>query len=447
MRENWNLAQAARALRAGRLTASDLLEQCLARIDQWEEQVRAWVLVARDDSRRQAREADLAAVQGHWLGPLHGIPIGIKDLIDVEGWPTRAGSPLTTDRPAAADAPLVARLRAAGAILVGKTVTTEFASFDPPPTRNPWNLACTPGGSSSGSAAAVALGMCLAAIGSQTGGSITRPASYCGIAGCKPTFQLISDAGVVPLTYHLDHPGPMARRVEDLAILLQVLADPAAVNNLAPIQAPAYASLLNAGHRPRLGTFADFFHERSSPAVRQATATAIQRLAAAGATIHTLPLPAGFDEVHTMHRRIMAVEAAHLHRDLFAKRREQYGAQITTLLNEGLAIETSDYVAAIEHQSRFRHAVHDSLQEVEAILLPATCDTAPHDLSTTGDPVFNSPWSYAGVPAVSIPCSLAENGLPVAMQLIGPALGEAQTLAAAAWCEGVFDFSATPSLV
>jgi aspartyl-tRNA(Asn)/glutamyl-tRNA(Gln) amidotransferase subunit A len=159
-----------------------------------------------------------------------------------------------------------------------------------------------------------------------------------------------------------------------------------------------------------------------------------------------LPLPAGFDEVHTMHRRIMAVEAAHLHRDLFAKRREQYGAQITTLLNEGLAIETSDYVAAIEHQSRFRHAVHDSLQEVEAILLPATCDTAPRDLSTTGDPVFNSPWSYAGVPAVSIPCALADSGLPVAMQLIGPALGEAQTLAAAAWCEGVFDFSATPSL-
>ena len=190
------ITSAAAALRRGETTPGELVEQCLARIACYEPQVKAWVSVDAEGARKTAALLHSEFLQGHDRGPLHGIPIGIKDLIDIEGWPTQAGSPLRREHRAECDAPLVARLRAAGAIILGKTVTTEFACFDPSPTRNPWNLTRTPGGSSSGSAAAVALGMCYGAVGSQTGGSIIRPASFCGVAGCKPTHGAVSLAGV-----------------------------------------------------------------------------------------------------------------------------------------------------------------------------------------------------------------------------------------------------------
>jgi aspartyl-tRNA(Asn)/glutamyl-tRNA(Gln) amidotransferase subunit A len=181
-----SIAELSRRLRAGELTSSELTQRCLNVIDKLEPQIHAWVCVDRDRALASAKQLDAELAQGKSRGPLHGIPIGVKDIVDVAGLPTRAGSPLTSDKPVAKDAAIVTRLRDAGAVILGKTVTTEYASFDPPPTRNPWNLKHTPGGSSSGSAAAVAAGMCLATIGTQTGGSIIRPASYCGVYGFKP---------------------------------------------------------------------------------------------------------------------------------------------------------------------------------------------------------------------------------------------------------------------
>src|SRR5690242_18946301 len=216
---------AAADIRAGRLSPVDLLESCLGRIDRLEERVRAWVLVDRDGARAEARRLADELKRGQYRGPLHGIPIGIKDIFDVFDWPTAAGSRLWANSVARQDATVVRKLREAGAVFVGKTVTTQYASFDPPPTRNPWDLTRTPGGSSSGSAAAVATRMCLGALGSQTGGSITRPASYCGVAGCKPSYGYVSCHGVVPLAHSMDHPGPIARCVRDLAILLQTIFD------------------------------------------------------------------------------------------------------------------------------------------------------------------------------------------------------------------------------
>ncbi|MFO0929289.1 MAG: amidase [Gemmataceae bacterium] len=189
------LLEAAAALRSRRLSCVDLLNQCLERIDRFEVQVRAWVLVDRDGARQTAAERDRELDRGIDRGPLHGIPVGVKDIFDVFDWPTACGSRLWQHSYARHDAPAVARLRQAGAVLVGKTVTTAYASFDPPVTRNPWHLDRTPGGSSSGSAAAVATGMCLAALASQTGGSITRPASYCGVPACKPTYGLVDASG------------------------------------------------------------------------------------------------------------------------------------------------------------------------------------------------------------------------------------------------------------
>ncbi len=225
------IAGASAALARGELSCEELLERCLGRIDAWESQIHAWVSVDREGARRQARECDARLARHRSegsvesLSPLFGVPIGIKDIIDIAGQVTGAGSTARMDGPPAEhDAPVVRKLREAGAIILGKTLTTQFACFDPPPTRNPWNLERTPGGSSSGSAAAVAAGMCLGAIGSQTGGSIIRPASFCGVAGCKPTFGRVSCAGVVPVAPSLDTVGPIAGCVADLAIMLNAIA-------------------------------------------------------------------------------------------------------------------------------------------------------------------------------------------------------------------------------
>src|SRR5438067_2580937 len=249
------LHAAAEDIRTGRRTSVDLLEECLANIDRLENRVKAWVFVDRDGARAEAERLTRELKQGHYRGPLHGMPLGIKDIFDVFDWPTAAGSRLWKDSIARQDSTCVRRWRDAGAVFVGKTVTTQYASFDPPPTRNPWKLDHTPGGSSSGSAAAVACGMCLGAIASQTGGSITRPASYCGVAGCKPTYGRVSCHGVVPLAPSMDHPGPIALCVRDLALLLQVLAgadplDPSCSQR--PV--PDYAAVLQGTPPPpRLG--------------------------------------------------------------------------------------------------------------------------------------------------------------------------------------------------
>ena len=217
----------ARRLRAGELTCQDVLRECLDRIDQMEPAVRAWVLVDREGAEAQAKHLDEELAAGKGRGPLHGIPIGVKDIIDVKGLPTGNGLAgqrwVRPSEPAAEDAFIVARLREAGAIILGKTVSTPFAWIDPPVTRNPWNFDRTPGGSSSGSAAAVACGMCLGALGTQTGGSITRPAAFCGVAGMKPTYGQISTEGITPLAPSLDHPGPIARSVADLRLMYLVM--------------------------------------------------------------------------------------------------------------------------------------------------------------------------------------------------------------------------------
>ncbi|HEV3002851.1 MAG TPA: amidase [Pirellulales bacterium] len=434
-------------LRAGRLTPIDLVGRCLECIRRFEPRVRAWVLVDNEGARHAAARLDEELRSGRSRGPLHGIPLGIKDIVDVAGWPTRAGSPLLEGHVAGRDATIVARLRQAGAILLGKTVTTEFASFDPPTTRNPWDLARTPGGSSSGSAAAVALGMCLGAIGSQTGGSITRPASYCGIAGCKPTLGRVSTTGLVPLSFHLDHPGPIARTVGDLATILSAIAgyDPA---DPVSVDVPAVDDVL--GDRAtvprRLGLLEEFFMEGASPAVVAGVRKALGTLQTAGATVVSATLPASFAQVHRHHRRIMAVDAAHEHRAFFPSRRSEFGPNIASLLDEGLAASAIDYAASLAHQQRFRREMTAALEGFDALVTPATVDTAP-DTRTTGDPKFNSPWSHAGLPTVSFPIGLANDGLPLSLQLIGRPFDEGRLLRAAAWCEAQVGFHALPPLL
>jgi aspartyl-tRNA(Asn)/glutamyl-tRNA(Gln) amidotransferase subunit A len=434
---------AADDIRQGRLTPLDLLDACLANIHRYEARVRAWVSIDRDTAIADAERLTEERRRGRWRGPLHGIPLGIKDIIDVFDRPTAAGSALWANSIARRDATVVQRLRQAGAVLLGKTVTTQYASFDPPPTRNPWHPERTPGGSSSGSAAALACGMCLGTLGSQTGGSITRPAAYCGVAGCKPTYGRVSVHGIVPLAASMDHPGPMARSVHDLAILLRTIAGPDAYDPLCSNRSvPDYAALLERPLQPPcLGLVRGLFQDMLEPEGQEFMDEIESVLRRAGATLKEVALPAAFAEVLPRHRTVMAVEAAAYHEPRLRCHPEDYGPNITRLLEEGLACPAPEYARTKEHQRQLTREMLGCFKDVEVLLTPATRGPAPA-AATTGDPAFNSPWSYTGLPTVSLPAGWTAEGLPLSIQLVGPPWKEAAVLAAAAWCEQILGVEA-----
>jgi Asp-tRNA(Asn)/Glu-tRNA(Gln) amidotransferase A subunit family amidase len=414
--------EAAAAIRAGRTTPLDLVDACLANIDRWESKVRAWVFIDRAYVHGEAERLTDELSKGHYRGPLHGIPIAVKDIFDVFDWPTAAGSTLWEHSIARQDSEVVRRLRCAGAIFLGKTVTTQYASFDPPVTRNPWNVERTPGGSSSGSAAALATGMCLGALGSQTGGSITRPAAYCGVAGCKPTCGRVPLDGIVPLAWSMDHPGPLARCVEDLGLMLAVMAD----SWHGPFAAPAAP--------PALTRVYGLFEDMAEPAVQSAMKEVANRLQTAGVRLDKAALPAGFADVVQRHRIVMAVEAAQFHRLRLERHPEDYKPNIRQLLEEGLACSATDYADTKAHQLKLQEQTQALLADGTILLTPAATGPAP-DAATTGNPAFNSPWSYTGLPTVSLPTGQFVEGLPLSIQLVGGRGSEARLIEVGQWCE------------
>lgn len=417
----------------GELTPTDLVEDCLHRIGQFDGRIHAWVLVDEDGARREAARLTELARQGELVGPLHGVPIGVKDIIDVAGMPTRAGSPLCDGAPPAErDALVVSRLRAAGAIILGKTVTTEWACFDPPPTRNPWSLEQTPGGSSSGSAAAVALQMCMAALGTQTGGSIIRPAAYCGVCGLKPGYQPRLMDGIAPVSFHLDHVGPLARCVDDLQLVDAVMADRDVNRSIE--RSPPVLSLV----RP-------YFLDEADQQVRAVVEDAWRRLAAEANVIGDAELPDSFGDVRAHHWRIMAVEAAENHRERFTRQPDAYGPKVASLVRAGLATSAVDYAAATTHLRRLRL---EMMRRSDLLLVTPATPTAAPGLETTGDARFNAPWSFTGQPAVTVPCGLTTDGMPVGLQLVGrQGGGEDALLGAARWIERRIDFGDRPALL
>lgn len=432
--QRWTITTAAEAIRAGSLTPVDLVEHCLKQIDRYEEKVRAWVVIDRNGARDAAERLTAELKQGGRRGPLHGIPIGVKDIFDVFDMPTAAGSKLWANSVARQDSDVVAKLRKAGAIILGKTVTTAYASFDPPITRNPWNLDRTPGGSSSGSAAAVATGMCLGAIGSQTGGSVTRPAAFCGVCGIKPTYDRVSLEGVLPLAPKLDHAGFMAPCAADLAVLLQ-----AGSRHFISNGDIAFTTVCEPTNM-KGGRLHDFFDERAEPGMLRALNQTCDRLSKAGLKIVRIPAPTGFAEITRRHQTIMAVEAATFHERRLRDHPEDYPPRVRSLIDEGLATPAPEYQRALNLQNAFFVASWTNWDdEIDVLITPATLGPAP-DASTTGSPVFNSPWSFIGLPTVNIPIAWTDDGLPLAMQLVGRRYGEAAVLQMAAWCEKVIGF-------
>jgi aspartyl-tRNA(Asn)/glutamyl-tRNA(Gln) amidotransferase subunit A len=421
--------EAAEAIKGGRVTPVDLVEQCLAAIDRWEKHVHAWVFVDREYALAEAKRLTEELAKKRNRGPLHGIPIGVKDIYDAFDWPTACGSKLWANSVARHDAPIVASLREAGAIFLGKTVTTQYASFDPPVTKNPWNLAHTPGGSSSGSAAAVSTGMCVGALGSQTGGSITRPAAYCGIAGCKPTYGLLNLNGILTLAHSMDHPGPMAQCVTDLALLLRAMAAASGAES-----APNYAEKAAvASSRPRFGRIRQLFEERADEPTRDMMDEICHRFTEDGAEIAETALPAGFSDIVYRHRIVMAVEAAQYHESRLRRHPEDYQPCFTQLLQEGLSCPAAEYARTKELQQELHLTMRDMLYDL-VLLCPATTGPAPL-ADTTGDPAFNSPWSYTGLPTISIQTGYFVDGLPLALQLVAGPNREDLLFSVAAWCE------------
>jgi Asp-tRNA(Asn)/Glu-tRNA(Gln) amidotransferase A subunit family amidase len=400
---------------ARRLSSVDLVNDCLRRIGLREPVIGAWAHIEPEFALAQAEAADSARAAGQPLGPLHGIPVGIKDIIDTAGLPTECGTPAFVGRRPTVDAEIVQRLKAAGAIILGKTVTTELAFYGPGRTRNPRDPQRTPGGSSSGSAAAVADFHVPLAIGSQTAGSILRPASYCGVMGFKPTFGAIPLDGVIAQSPPLDTLGSYARSAADLALITAVLSGK-------PCDRPTLPN------RPlRLA----FVKTPAWPQGDESMRSAFERLAADnGAIIHEVPLPSAFDDTGGLQRAVQFHDIAANYGPIVAKHADVVSDKLKEVIAEGRSVTDAEYRTARERREPLYGAIEPIFAAYDAILTPSAQGIAPLGLSSTGSPMFNFLWTYLGVPAISVPL-LAVDGLPLGVQLVGRRDGDAHLLAVA----------------
>ncbi|MFN0038075.1 MAG: amidase [Burkholderiales bacterium] len=427
------LREAALRIRAGRLTSTAYTQALLRRIDALEKDVQAWQWLDRARALALAGAADAANTPLRLAHPLHGIPIAVKDNIYTAGIPTEMGCRAYAGYVPRETADVVTRLESAGVIMVGKTVTTEAAFMVPAKTRNPWNIAHTPGGSSSGSAAAVAAGFVAGALGTQTNGSVIRPAAFCGIVGYKPSAELISARGVMPFSPTLDQPGVFARDVADAAFLASCLTE-----NRSAI-APEVRPLRSA---PRLAAVRSPVWHAAAPEQRAQFEADILRLRKAGAAVDVLEIPGEFDGAHAVHRTIMLFEAAKAAKVVRAAFREKFSDYLNKALDEGANMREVDYREALKMRLQYQQSLaHFFDRGYSAIITPPAPGEAPASLAVTGDPRFCTIWTLVGVPAITIPVGKGPNGLPLGMQLVGAAEEENYLLATAAWCEKHSPFS------
>ena len=414
--------EAAAQIAERRLSAEALTAAYLDRIEAREAVVGAWQYLDREAALASARQRDAEPP----CGPLHGVPIAVKDLIDTADMPTAYGSPIYRGHRPMADASCVALAKAAGAVVLGKTVTTEFAAFTPGKTANPRNPAHTPGGSSSGSAAAVADGMAPLAFGTQTAGSVIRPAAYCGCVGYKPSFGLIDRTGVKPLADSLDTVGILARNIEDAAFLAGVVSERPPLRNFT---APSKA--------PRFGLYRTPMWDEAEPATAAALDAAREVLERAGAQVTELAIAPEHQGLNQVQDGVMGFEMARA----LAWERIEHSAELSPrlaqMLDAGLAVGAADYDLALARTAEARQTLGGFFGSCDAVLVPAAPGEAPAGLGATGDPVFNRMWTLLGVPCVTLPARWSESGLPTGVQLVGRVRDDARLLACAAFLERV----------
>jgi Asp-tRNA(Asn)/Glu-tRNA(Gln) amidotransferase A subunit family amidase len=431
---NWLTAgDVARAIGDGAISSEQVLEACLARVREAEPTVQAWHFLDPEHALTQARVRDRDRSEGRAVGPLHGVPVGIKDIFDTGDMPTEDGSVLHAGRTPAQDAAAVAMLRAAGAVIMGKTVTTEFAAYSPGKTRNPHNAAHTPGGSSSGSAAAVAAGMVPVALGSQTNGSTIRPASFCGVFGFKPSHGLVPRSGILRLSRTLDHVGVFARSLEDIALVCEQIvgyheADP----DTRPRARPKLRGVL-AQDPPFPPTFAWVRTPMWDSVDTDAKEAFAELTGDLGGQIVDFELPQTALAALEWHRCIMEAEmAANLDREYEAGR-DRLSDPLRAQLDRGRAVTALEYQRALGRISPLNDGFDELFERCDAVLTPAVPGTAPQGLESTGNPAFCTLWTLCGMPALSLPLMQGENGLPLGVQLVGPRGGDARLLRTGRW--------------
>ncbi|MGP4016953.1 amidase [Saccharopolyspora sp. 5N708] len=458
----FTVSEAAERIRSGELSPVELTEDVLARIAATEPVLNAYVQVTAERAVQQARRAADEIIAGDYRGPLHGIPVALKDLFDVAGLPTTASSAVRADYVPGTDSAVAERLTAAGAVTVGKTHTHEFAfGAITPTTRNPWDTTRSPGGSSGGSGAAVAAGSALAAMGSDTGGSIRIPAALCGTVGLKPTYGRVSRFGVTSLSWSLDHVGPLTRTARDAAVLLGALAgydrrDPATVD----VEVPDYLAALAAGTRLaglRIGVPTNYFFDQLHPEVEKYVVAAISVLQDLGAEVREVRVPHA-ETMREMNLLIVTAEAASYHQAMLRDKRELYQPDVLARINAGRSVSALDYLSAIRHRSVLQAAWRDLYADVDVIVAPTVAIPAPRTdqpvAETTpgaAEPVTDAltrlcaPANATGLPAVSVPCGLTEENLPVAFQVIGRPFAEGTILRVANAYESVEKPAKTPT--
>lgn len=414
-------AQAARLIQAGKLKSEDLVLACLERIAARDGEVRAWTYYGAELALRQARELDRAAGA---RAPLHGIPVGVKDVIDTADLPTQYGSPIYRGFQPRADAACVSLARSAGAIILGKTATTEFASIHPAPTRNPLNLAHSPGGSSSGSAAAVADFMVSLAYGTQTAGSTIRPAAFCGVISYKPTFNLINRAGLKFSAESLDTIGLFGRSVEDVALFAHAVSG----QGMPAFGQPAQV---------RIGVHRTPRWRMATAPAQDALEQAGQKLAVAGAAVQDRELGPEFELLYEAQGVIMRYETARAMAWETRRHRELLSAEFAERMDQGMAISRNEYQVALNQAEQCRQRFAGELSGFEVLLTPSAVGEAPLGLNTTGDAVFNRNWTLLGVPCVHVPSSVGPQGLPLGVQVVGARGSDLETLRCAHWIEAV----------
>jgi Asp-tRNA(Asn)/Glu-tRNA(Gln) amidotransferase A subunit family amidase len=426
-------AAAAVEIAEGRLTSEEYALACLAQVDAVDGAIRAFARLDRDHVLTQARERDEQRSRSLPLGPLHGVPVALKDIIDTTESPTEYGSSLYVGHLPWTEAAVVTKLKEAGAVIFGKTVTTEFAYFHPGATRNPRDSERTPGGSSSGSAAAVAAGMVPLAIGTQTNGSVIRPAAYCGVVGFKPTHGRIPRSGVMPLSRTLDQVGVFARTIEDGALLAESLigfheGDP----DSRPTARPRLRDVAIGPWPlpPRLAFVRSPVWEKAEPATREAFAELVETL---GDAIHEVELGADYANAFDWHRIIMEAEMAHNLRRVYDKAADRISPVLRETLARGRTYTAADYLEAVAGIAPINEAFESLFDEYNAVVTPAATGEAPRGLDSTGNPIFCTLWTYLGVPAVTVPLMQSETGMPLGVQLVGPRGDDARLLRAAQW--------------
>lgn len=425
--------EAAAAMRAGEITSEELVRACLDHIAGTEERIGAWTYLDPEYALKQACEADQVLREGRGIGPLNGIPVGIKDIFDTRDMPTEDGTVLHAGRQPEADATAVALLRQAGAVILGKTVTTELAVYAPGKTRNPHDPECTPGGSSSGSAAAVAAGMVPLAIGTQTNGSVIRPASYCGVYGYKPTYGRISRHFVLQQSRPLDQIGVFARTIEDAALIAEQLMafderDPDTQLRARPKLVETLAE--DPPVPPRLAFVKTPVWDQAETETKEAFAELITHL---DENVVEVELPEIFNDAVEQHRRIMEADLARSFGPEYRRGKDKLSSILREMIERGQKVLAVDYNHAVSQIPILNHALDSTFEWVDAIVTPATTGEAPVGLESTGSPVFCTLWSLCGMPAITLPILQGSHGMPLGVQLVGPRNDDARLLRTARW--------------